>query len=24
MWLRAMTPDDGHHQQPTPNPREQP
>ena len=23
MWLRAMTPSDGHHQQPTPNPREQ-
>src|SRR5215217_4071882 len=23
MWLRAMTPDDGHHQQPTSNPREQ-
>ena len=23
MWLRAMTPGDGHHQQPTPNPREQ-
>jgi hypothetical protein len=24
LWLRAMTPGDGHHQQPTPNPREQP
>ena len=24
IWLRAMTPGDGHHQQPTPNPREQP
>jgi AcrR family transcriptional regulator len=24
MWLRSMTPSDGHHQQPTPNPREQP
>jgi AcrR family transcriptional regulator len=24
MWLRAMTPGDGHHQQPTSNPREQP
>jgi len=24
MWLRAMTPGDGHHQQPTANPREQP
>src|SRR5215207_8634143 len=23
MWLRAMTPGDGHHQQPTANPREQ-
>src|SRR5215212_2749731 len=23
MWLRAMTPDDGHHQQPTSHPREQ-
>jgi AcrR family transcriptional regulator len=23
MWLRAMTPGDGHHQQPTSNPREQ-
>jgi AcrR family transcriptional regulator len=23
MWLRAMTPDDGHHQQPTSTPREQ-
>jgi hypothetical protein len=23
MWLRAMTPDDGHHQQPTSNALEQ-